>query len=511
MNKILKEKIMESLSSVMPITLIVLVLSVTIAPLPVGTLVMFLAGSVLLIVGMALFSLGTDVSMIPMGDGIGAQLPKTKRLSIVIGITLLIGILITLAEPDLQVLAEQVPSIPNQVLIWTVAVGVGMFFVIAMLRTLFRIRLANLLILFYAAVFVLSAFVPREFLSVAFDSGGVTTGPITVPFIMALGIGLASIRGDSGAQDDSFGLVALCSIGPILAVLLLGIFYSGGDPSYTQVSVSAVETTQEVALEFVHEAPDYIREVCSALFPIIVFCAVFQLVFRRFRRLQLQKIGIGFVYTFVGLAMFLTGANVGFLPVGHYLGQQLGGGHGWVLVPIGMLIGYFLVTAEPAVHVLNKQVETITNGAISQRAMMLSLSIGVACSVGMSMLRVLTGISIYWMLIPGYAIALVLTFFVPKIITGIAFDSGGVASGPMTTTFLLPFAMGACEAMGGNVLTDAFGIVAMVAMTPLITIQILGILYSRKKKNVVEPETVTAADTEDEDEIIVLEEDTTHG
>ena len=512
MNKILKEKIMESLSSVMPITLIVLVLSVTIAPLPVGTLVMFLAGSVLLIVGMALFSLGTDVSMIPMGDGIGAQLPKTKRLSIVIGITLLIGILITLAEPDLQVLAEQVPSIPNQVLIWTVAVGVGMFFVIAMLRTLFRIRLANLLILFYAAVFVLSAFVPREFLSVAFDSGGVTTGPITVPFIMALGIGLASIRGDSGAQDDSFGLVALCSIGPILAVLLLGIFYSGGDPSYTQVSVPAVETTQEVALEFVHEAPDYIREVCSALFPIIVFCAVFQLVFRRFRRLQLQKIGIGFVYTFVGLAMFLTGANVGFLPVGHYLGQQLGGGsHGWVLIPIGMLIGYFLVTAEPAVHVLNKQVETITNGAISQRAMMLSLSIGVACSVGMSMLRVLTGISIYWMLIPGYAIALVLTFFVPKIITGIAFDSGGVASGPMTTTFLLPFAMGACEAMGGNVLTDAFGIVAMVAMTPLITIQILGILYSRKKKNVVEPETVTAADTEDEDEIIVLEEDTTHG
>lgn len=511
MNKILKEKIIESLSSVMPITLIVLVLSVTIAPLPVGTLVMFLAGSVLLIVGMALFSLGTDVSMIPMGDGIGAQLPKTKRLSIVIGITLLIGILITLAEPDLQVLAEQVPSIPNQVLIWTVAVGVGMFFVIAMLRTLFRIRLANLLILFYIAVFTLSAFVPREFLSVAFDSGGVTTGPITVPFIMALGIGLASIRGDSGAQDDSFGLVALCSIGPILAVLLLGIFYSGGDPSYTQVSVPAVETTREVALEFVHEAPDYIREVCSALFPIIVFCAVFQLAFRRFRRLQLQKIGIGFVYTFVGLAMFLTGANVGFLPVGHYLGQQLGGnGHGWALVPIGMLIGYFLVTAEPAVHVLNKQVETITNGAISQRAMMLSLSIGVACSVGMSMLRVLTGISIYWMLIPGYTIALVLTFFVPKIITGIAFDSGGVASGPMTTTFLLPFAMGACEAMGGNVLTDAFGIVAMVAMTPLITIQILGILYSRKK-NVVEPETVTAADTEDEDEIIVLEEDMTHG
>ena len=509
MNKILKEKLMESLSSVLPITVIVLLLSVTVAPMPVGTLTLFLTGAVLLIIGMAFFSLGTDVSMTPMGEGIGAQLPKTKNLAIVIGITLLIGILITIAEPDLQVLAEQVPSIPNAMLIWTVAAGVGLFFVIAMLRTLFKIRLANLLIMFYIGVFVLSIFVPNEFVSVAFDSGGVTTGPITVPFIMALGIGLASIRGDRDAQDDSFGLGALCSIGPILAVLLLGIFYRGGDPSYTPVTVPEVQDTQQVALVFLHDLPEYIKEVCSALFPIIIFCAIFQLVFRRFRRLQLQKIGVGFIYTFVGLALFLTGVNVGFMPAGHFLGQQLaGGGHSWLLVPLGMLIGYFLVTAEPAVHVLNKQVEMITNGAVSQRAMMLSLSIGVACSVGMSMLRVLTGLSIYWILVPGYTVALGLTFLVPKIFTGIAFDSGGVASGPMTTTFLLPFAMGACEAMGGNVLTDAFGIVAMVAMTPLLTIQILGILYRKKQRLTEAEEELPAA--EDEDEIIVLQEDTPH-
>ena len=234
MNKILKEKISESVSSVLPITIIVLLLSVTITPMPVGTMVLFLTGAALLIVGMALFSLGTDVSMTPMGEGIGAQLPRTKNLLVVIAITFVIGILITIAEPDLQVLAGQVPSIPNSMLIWTVAVGVGLFFMIALLRTIFKIRLSLLLILFYIAVFIFSAFVPNEFVSVAFDSGGVTTGPITVPFIMALGVGLASIRGDSGAQDDSFGLVALCSIGPVLAVLLLGIFYSGGDAGYTQ-------------------------------------------------------------------------------------------------------------------------------------------------------------------------------------------------------------------------------------------------------------------------------------
>lgn len=505
MNKILKEKIVEALSSVLPITLIVLLLSITITPMPVGTLVLYLVGAVLLIVGMAFFSLGTDVSMTPMGEGIGAQLPRTKNLLVVVGITFIIGVLITIAEPDLQVLAGQVPSIPNAVLIWTVAIGVGLFFVLAMLRTLFKIRLATLLIVFYIGVLILSAFVPNEFVSVAFDSGGVTTGPITVPFIMALGIGLASIRGDRDAQDDSFGLVALCSIGPILAVLLLGIFYKGGDPGYTAVTVPEVEDTKQVAVLFAQSLPEYVEEVLSALVPIILFCAVFQLIFRRFHRMQLKKIGIGFGYTFFGLSLFLTGVNVGFMPVGHFLGEQLAkSGHSWLLVPLGMLIGYFLVTAEPAVHVLNRQVENITNGGVSQRAMMHSLSIGVACSVGLSMLRVLTGISVYWIVIPGYLLALGLTCFVPKIFTGIAFDSGGVASGPMTSTFLLPFAMGACEALGGNVLTDAFGIVAMVAMTPLLTIQILGLLYQRKMRRTDE---AAQSAPEEEEEILVLEEE----
>lgn len=509
MNKILKEKLNEALTSVIPITLIVLVLSITIAPMPVDTLAMFLAGAILLIVGMAFFQLGTDIAMTPMGEGIGAQLPRTKSLPAVIVITLVIGMLITIAEPDLQVLAGQVPSIPNMLLIWSVAIGVALFFLLAVLRTLFQIRLSILLILSYGLVFALSTLVPNDFVSLAFDSGGVTTGPIIVPFIMAFGVGLASIRGDRSAQDDSFGLVAMCSIGPIMAVLLLSIFYDGSDTSYSSVSLPTIEDTRAVAQQFVQSVPTYVHDVLLALVPIILFCAVFQLIFRRFQRQQMKKIGVGFVYTFIGLTLFLTGVNVGFMPAGHYLGQQLAQcGHSWLLVPIGALIGYFLVTAEPAVHVLNHQVENITNGGISHRTMMMALSIGVACSVGLSMLRVLTGISIYWLLLPGYAAALVLTFFVPKMFTGIAFDSGSVASGPMAATFLLPFAQGACEALGGNVMADAFGVVAMVAMTPVLSILILGLIYHHKNDPAAEDDMAAVSSSAEDDEIIVLEEDT---
>ena len=507
MNQVLREKIKEALSSVLPITFIILLLSVTITPMPLDMLVLFLVGTVMLILGTGLFSLGTDLAMSPMGEGIGAQLPKTRNIWLVCGVTFIIGLLITMAEPDLQVLANQVPSIPNAVLIWTVALGVGSFFVIAILRTLFQVPLSRLLVFFYGAVFLLSAFVPNEFVSVAFDSGGVTTGPITVPFIMALGVGVASIRGDRGSQDDSFGLVALCSIGPILAVLILGICFSGSDPSYTPISLPDVGDTKEVAVAFASSLPHYIREVISALVPILLFCAIFQMAFRRFSTHQLYKIGVGFLYTFLGLAIFLTGVNVGFMPAGHYLGSQIATmKQSWLIVPLSMVIGYFIVTAEPAVQVLNKQVATITNGGVSQRAMMLSLSLGVACSLGLSMVRVLTGISIYWLLIPGYILALGLTFLVPKMFTGIAFDSGGVASGPLTTTFLLPFAMGACEAVGGNILTDAFGIVSMVAMTPLITIQVLGLVYKLRTKPAQQPVPAQTEVEDEDDDIIEIKE-----
>lgn len=504
MNKIVKEKLTESLAAVLPITLIVVILSVIVTPMPISTLMLFLVGALMVIIGMTLFSLGTDVSMTPLGDGIGAQLPKSKKISIIVIITFIIGVLITIAEPDLQVLAQQVPSIPSTTLIWTVAVGVGIFLVFGVLRSLLRVSLRRCLILFYLVVFAISYFVPNDFVAIAFDSGGVTTGPMTVPFIMAFGVGLASIRSDKDSQNDSFGMVAMSSVGPILAVLLLGIFYPTDGATYTSVVIPEISDTQDLASQFLEAFPDYLHEVLFALLPVIAFWLVFQLIFHRFAKREMKKIGIGFIYTFLGLTIFLVGVNVGFMPVGHYIGSELSAQHPVLLIVVGMIMGCFIVLAEPAVHVLNKQVETITNGSISQTAMLLSLSIGVAISVGLSMVRVLTGISIYYILIPGYLLALVMTFFVPRIFTGIAFDSGGVASGPMTTTFLLPFAMGACEAIGGDVLTDAFGIVAFVAMTPLITIQALGVFY-QFKKNKAEKQAVSVV-SDDDDDIIELEE-----
>ena len=509
MKEKLKEKITEAFSSVFPITAIVLILSVFVVPIDVGTISLFIVGAALLVLGMGFFSLGSDVSMMSMGEGIGIQLSKTKKLWMIIGVTFVMGVLITIAEPDLQVLAAQVPSIPATILILTVAVGVGIFLVVSFLRILFKINLSKILWILYGIVFIVSFFVPRDFLAVAFDSGGVTTGPITVPFIIAMGLGIASVRSDKNASDDSFGLLAIASVGPVLAVLLLGIFYNPSVTEHATMVIPHVATTKDVLSHFATALPLYIEEVLLAFVPIIAVFLIFQLTTKRYKKRQLIRMAVGFVYTFLGLVLFLTGVNVGFIYVGHLLGHEIAAlSYNWILVPLGAVIGYFIVSAEPAVHVLNKQVEEVSDGAIPQSAMKLCLSLGVAVSVALSMIRVLTGISIYWFLIPGYLIALVLTFFVPKIFVGIAFDSGGVASGPMTSTFLLPLAMGACQAVGGSIMVDAFGAVAMVAMTPLIAIQIMGLVYAikLKKSKPLDMEVVDLA-LDVTDEIIDFEEE----
>lgn len=484
MYKNLTTKIKESLVSVLPITAIVLILNFTVAPMTGGTVALFLTGALLLIVGMALFALGADIAMMPMGENIGSHLTKTRKLGILIVVALVMGIAITVAEPDLQVLADQVPSVPNMVLVLAVAVGVGLFLVLALLRIVFQKKLAVILILAYAVVFGLAVFTSEDFLAVAFDSGGVTTGPITVPFILALGVGVAAVRGGKSSQDDSFGLVAICSIGPILAVMIMGMVFNSSGGFASDLSVPEINSVSDLLHAYGESFPEFFRDVGIALAPIVVFFMIFQFLFLKLPKWQLVKMAIGIGYTYLGLVLFLTGVNVGFMPVGNYLGAQIGSlEFSWILIPLGMVMGFFVVMAEPAVHVLNTQVEEITVGAISKRSMLLSLSIGVAVSVGLAMVRVLTGASIWYFLVPGYVIALGLSFFVPKIFTAIAFDSGGVASGPMTATFLLPFAMGACASLGGNMLTDAFGIVAMVAMTPLVTIQVLGLYYRIKTKN----------------------------
>ncbi len=479
----IKSKILESLSSVLPIALIVVLLSVTITPLSPAHMLLFIIGIAFLVFGMSLFTVGAEMSMLQLGTKIGSTLGSSRKIWLIAFVSFVIGIIVTISEPDLQILATQVSGVENLVLILTVSVGVGIFLMIALLRIVFGISLNIIMVLFYITAFVLSFFLPDGFKTIAFDSGGVTTGPMTVPFIMSIGAGVSASRGKNG-RNDSFGITALCSIGPIIAVIVLGIAMKieGGD--YIPGVLPEIENTREGIWLYCTEIVHYAEEVALALLPIIVFTVIFQLVTHAFSKTQMIRIFVGVVYIFIGLAIFLTGANVGFMPTGTTIGSSLASfAGGWLLIPVGMLLGFFIVKAEPSVYVLNRLVEDMSAGAISGKTTGLGLSVGVAAALGLAALRIVTGIPMMYILIPGYVIALALCFFVPKIFVGIAFDSGGVASGAMMSAFVLPLAIGATNTLGGDVMTDAFGCVAFVAMAPIIAIQIFGLVYALKARN----------------------------
>lgn len=488
---IVGEKVKEAFTSVFPIFLIALLLCFTITPVDNGVLVSFIFGGFLSIVGMGFFSLGADTAMTPIGEYIGTATVKTKKFWIILPVFFILGILITVSEPDLQVLASQLKDgINSTLLIFTVGIGVGFFLAVAILKTILKIKLKYILLISYLLIFALvNFFVPAEFVAVAFDSGGVTTGPMSVPFIMAIGTGVASIRSDRGASEDGFGYTALCSIGPILSVMILGMLF---DPSKINVSENAPvlsTDSKDMIISLGTSLPHYLKEVAIALLPIIVFYLIVRLLGSKTGDHDVEKILIGVVYTYIGLVLFLTGVNFGFLPVGTYIGKIIGGlSYKWIIIPIGVLMGFFVVAAEPAVHVLVKQVYEMTDGAIPKKALLLSLMLGVGTSIGLAMLRIILHLNIMWILIPGYAIAIILSFIVPDIFTAIAFDSGGVASGAMTAGFMLPLALGLCSSVGGNVAVEGFGLVAMVAMTPLVTIQILGLVFKFKSSKLKKSE-----------------------
>ena len=475
---VLLKKIQEALFSVLPVAAIVCLLNLTplvhFTGLEIGV---FFASAVFLILGIGLFSMGADMAMSPMGEHAGAGLTKSKKVLLLLGVCFLMGLLITVAEPDLTVLANQVSDVLNgTLLIFAVGIGVGLFLVLSVIKMVFHKPLSSMLFYFYMILFALAAIVISvgngSFLPMAFDSGGVTTGPITVPFIMALGVGIAATIGGKDVGENSFGLIAMCSVGPILAVMLLGVT-ANGEMKY-QVPDYAIENGLGMAL--LEKILHTLKEVGIALGLIVAFFAILQIFVLRLPRKKLGQIAVGIAYTFFGLVIFLTAVSVGFMPIGYKLGTELAALPPAVLVISGFILGMVVVLAEPAVHVLNKQVEDITDGNVSKKSMMIALSVGVGISIALSMLRIILDFSILFYVIPGYLISLGLSFFVPGIYTAIAFDSGGVASGPLTSGFILPLAVGACVVLQGEgkVLADAFGIVAMVAMTPLITIQLLG-------------------------------------
>ncbi len=502
MRKLLLEKFQESAASALPIGAIVLLLHLTVSPMPVGTLALFGAGLVLLILGMSIFTLGADMSMMPIGEHIGSELTRSRKiLPLIIG-GFALGAVVTIAEPDLQVLTKQVPSVPDAALIFSVAAGVGISLVVALMRIYFQMKLSYLLIVMYALAFGLAAFTSPDYLPVAFDSGGVTTGPITVPFILSLGIGVSAARSGKSAEEDSFGLCAVCSIGPILAVQIIGMFFDSSQAGYAFETPETANSVSEFFGLFGNGLLVFAKETAMALIPIMLIFIIFQIFRFKLPKGQVIKILVGILYTFIGLTIFLAGVNIGFMPAGTYLGKTIATlPYSWILYPFSLIIGVTVVFAEPAVQVLNKQVEEITSGAISRRMMMMGLSAGVGLALVLSMVRIMMRVNIWFFLLPGYAVAIILTFFVPEVFTAIAFDSGGVAAGSMAAAFLLPFAMGVCNAVGGNVMTDAFGIVAMVAMMPLITVQIMGLLYKLKTRREAIPEEITE---EQESELITI-------
>jgi hypothetical protein len=507
-------KLKETCTAVLPICAIVLLLGTTIAPLGAAVIVPFCVGSVFLILGLSIFLTGADLGIVPAGTYMGAKLTRSRIMPLILGTGLLIGFLITIAEPDLLVLGNQVeavtggidsiPTIPGMTMVIAVAIGVGVFVAIGLARTLFQIPYRIVLIAGYAIAFALASQVSNVFVAIAFDSGGATTGPMTVPFIIALGVGVAAVRGDKAATEDSFGYTGIASIGPILAVAILGFILTAqaGTPPVTAgtelanagtnalASAAGTELAAHAAstnpLAVIAEAfaliPEKARDVFTALSPLFAIIVAFQFFLLKLPPRLFRRVALGFFYAYLGLVFFFVGTELAFVPAGNALGAAIGAlPYKWILIPIGVALGAVVVCAEPAVWVLTEQVEEVSGGNIRKRTLLGALAIGVAISVGLSMCRVLWGFSIWYLLVPFYALAIALTFFTPKLFTAIAYDSGGVASGPMASTFILSLTLGASVAAGGNPATDGFGVIAMIAATPLVAIQILGILYHRRE------------------------------
>lgn len=494
----LSGKFKETFFSVAPIMGVVLLLSFTAVPFSRELTVRFIAGGLMVIMGLTLFLLGVDIGILPIGELSGAALTSKKSLPLLLSVSFAIGVMVTIAEPDVQVLASQINQINGNVnrwiLVFMIAIGVGLFVTLGLCRTVLSLKLRRVLLLSYILLFLLAFACPKDLQGAAFDAGGATTGPMTVPFIMALGMGVASVRSSSkGNNDSSFGLTGIASIGPIAAVALYGIIlnFSAGHKSTDQIAEEVLESGKELSKGlgiFMEYLPETAKEVFMSLLPLMVMFALFQIFLLKMPPVQVRKMCQGIVYCFVGLIVFLLGAECGFMPAGKQLGEMLGyfsftHGKLWtvLIVAVAFVFGAITVCAEPAVWVLTEQVEEASGGTIKRKILLTSLSCGVAVSIALSVLKIIYGFSLWYILIPGYALALALMFVCPPLFTGIAFDSGGVASGPMTSTFILSFTLGVAsnQADCGE---SAFGVIALVAMTPLIAIQILGIIYKIKTR-----------------------------
>jgi hypothetical protein len=483
---ILFEKFREVLVSVLPITLIVVILSFTLVSIEVPIMLRFLLGALFIVVGLTIFLFGVDLGIAPIGNLMGTHITKSNKVWIVIVSGLLLGFFISVAEPDLHILAGQVALVSANVITKTeiiiyVSVGIALLLTVGFLRIIYNKSLSILLTILYGLILIVSLFTNEAFLAISFDASGATTGAMTVPFILALSMGISSLKRGRASEDDSFGLVGIASTGAILAVMLMSVLK--GTKEIGGSLDSELSDSTAVFLPFIQKLPTMLYEVALALLPIVIVFVVFQMLAFKLKKKPLKRIIKGLIYTLIGLVLFLTGVNAGFMEVGTLVGYTIANfDNKAILVGIGGLLGLVVILAEPAVYVLTKQIEDVTSGYLKRRVVLVALSLGVSLAVGLSMLRiVIPEIKLWHYLLPGYLLAIVLSYLVPKLFVGMSFDSGGVSSGPMTATFILAFAQGAAASIeGANVLIDGFGLIAMVALMPIIALEILGLIFKIK-------------------------------
>lgn len=486
---VLWSKFSEVILSVLPITVIVIILNFTLTSLDISLIIRFLIGAVFIVIGLSIFLFGVDIGITPIGTLMGKTVAKSNKLWIVIGAGIFLGFFISIAEPDLHILAGQVEMVTSGVIskfiiVVVVSIGIAVLLATGLVRIVYSFPLYKLLTILYGLVFIIALFASREFLAISFDASGATTGALTVPFILALSLGISVLKKDSKASEkDSFGLVAIASIGAIITVMLMSIF-SGAEElkgSTEQDHTISNSIIGPFLTEFGHIA----QEVLIALLPIIVIFLLFQKISFKLSKKSFRKVIKGLVFTFIGLVLFLVGVNAGFMDLGMELGYSIALLDNKVyIVVIGLILGIVTILAEPAVYVLTNQIEDVTSGYVNRKVVLITLAIGVGIAIALSMLRILIPeLQLWHYLLPGYLLAIILTYLTPKLFVGIAFDSGGVASGPMTATFILAFTQGVADAVeGADVIVDGFGMIAMVALTPLITLQILGLIFKAKSR-----------------------------
>jgi hypothetical protein len=482
-------KFKEVLFSVLPITILVLVLNFTVSPMDNILIIRFLIGSLFVVIGLTIFLLGVDIGVTPLGGLTGSSLAKTNKLWIVLIVGLILGFFISIAEPGLLVLANQVNlvtsgQIPGIMILIVVSIGLAMMLALGLLRIVFNISLHKVLIILYLVIFGLTLFASQEFLAISFDASGATTGILAVPFVLSLSAGISKLKKDSRASEkDSFGLVAIASTGAIMSVLLLGIFSKTNE--FTAGLNSGISDSNSIIRPFIDIIPNYLTESFMAILPLLVILLVLQNLSFKLKKKELRKLLTGFVFAFIGLFVFLIGVNAGFMDVGTTIGNNLAllDNKAYIII-IGLVLGIVTILAEPAVYVLTQQIEDVTSGYVKRKAVLIPLAIGVGFAVALSVIRILVpGIQLWHYLLPGYIISLSMMFFIPKLFVGIAFDAGGVATGPVTATFILAFIQGAANAFeGADLLADGFGMIAMVAMIPIITLEVLGLVYAVKSK-----------------------------